>query len=79
VLLDRVGDVRLPALQVIDLGLTKVFRLGPARVTASVDAFNLAHVNTVLSRQRIQNSSTANQVRTIVAPRLIRLGVRVGW
>jgi hypothetical protein len=36
-------------------------------------------VNTVLSRQRIQNSSTANQVRTIVAPRLIRLGVRVGW
>lgn len=79
VLLDRMGDVRLPTLQTLDLGVSKPFRLGPAKITASVDVFNVANVNTVLLRQRIQNAPNANQVRTIVAPRVARLGARVEW
>ena len=43
------------------------------------DAFNVLNANTVLVRQRIQNSPTANQVTTIVAPRVIRLGLRASW
>ena len=79
VLLDPVGEVRYPALHLIDLGVSRPFRIGPMTVTASVDVFNLANVNTVLSRQGVQNSAMANQVSTIVAPRVIRLGVRASW
>jgi hypothetical protein len=79
VLLDRMGDVRLPTLQTLDLGVTKPFHLGPAKITASVDVFNVANVNTVLLRQRIQNSPAANAVRTIVAPRIARFAIRVAW
>jgi hypothetical protein len=71
--------VRLPALQTLDLGVHKPIRVGPATITASFDVFNVANVNTVLLRQRIQNSATANQVRTIVAPRVARVGARVEW
>jgi hypothetical protein len=79
VLLDAMGEVRLPALQMLDLGVNKPFRIGPTKITASFDVFNVTNANTVLVRQRIQNSTSANQVRTIVAPRVARIGVRVGW
>jgi hypothetical protein len=79
VLLDRVGPVRLPDQHMLDLGINKPFRMGPVTLTASVDAFNVLNANTVLVRQRIQNSLTANHVTTIVAPRVIRLGLRAGW
>lgn len=79
VLLDHMGTVRLPDQHMLDFGINKPFRAGPLTLTANVDVFNVLNANTVLARQRIQNSPTANQVTTIVAPRVIRLGLRAGW
>jgi hypothetical protein len=36
-------------------------------------------VNTVLAQRRNQNASNANLISGIVAPRVIRFGVRVTW
>jgi hypothetical protein len=79
VLLDRVGSVRLPDQHMLDLGIALPFRVGPVTLTAHADVFNVLNANTVLARQRVQNSATANQVTTMVAPRVIRLGLRAGW
>jgi hypothetical protein len=79
VLLDKAGDVRYPALHLLDVGVSKTFLVRPLRIVAALDAFNVANVNTVLARRLTQNSPTGNTVSTIVAPRVIRLGARVSW
>jgi Carboxypeptidase regulatory-like domain len=79
VLLDRMGEIRLPAVQSLDVGATIPVRVAGVRLTASVDVFNLMNANTVLRRQRIQNSATANQATLILAPRLVRFGVKATW
>jgi hypothetical protein len=42
-----------------------------------MELFNLTNVNTVLSRNRNQAASNANNISGIVAPRVIRFGVRM--
>jgi hypothetical protein len=79
VLLDRVGAVRLPAVQSLDLQLDKELRVGRVRFTVAADVFNVANANTILRRQRKQNAANANQVTTILPPRVIRFGVRMTW
>jgi hypothetical protein len=79
VLLDPMGAVHLPALQSLDLHVDKALRAGLATITGTVDIFNLANANTILGRQRKQNATNANQVSTILAPRVVRLGVRMTW
>jgi hypothetical protein len=75
--LDRVGDTRLPDFQTVDFRLDKVFRFfGRYRVTASMDVFNLLNGNTSLSIRGGQNASNANQISSILAPRVIRFGFR---
>jgi hypothetical protein len=49
------------------------------KVMPSMDVFNLGNVNTVLARRRLQGASNANIISGIVAPRVIRFGVRVTW
>jgi hypothetical protein len=44
-----------------------------------MDIFNATNVNTVLARRRNQAASNANNISGIVAPRVIRFGVRVTW
>jgi len=79
VLLDPLGDVRLPNMQTIDFRIDKAFTFGTARVVPSMDIFNLGNVATVLAQRRFQNASNANNISGIVAPRIIRFGVRVTW
>ena len=79
VLLDPVGDVRLPSMQTIDVRVDKPFTFGKMRIAPSMDVFNLGNVNTVLARRRNQAASNANQISGIVAPRVVRFGVRVTW
>jgi hypothetical protein len=79
VLLDTMGDVRLDNAYTLDFRVDKAFTFGPARVTPSMDIFNLTNVNTVLARRRLQGASNANNISGIVAPRVIRFGVRVNW
>ncbi len=76
--LDRVGDVRLPSVPQFDFRVDKQIRLaGKARVVASLDVFNLTNGNTILAERRQQNSTNANTVSAILAPRVIRFGVRL--
>lgn len=79
VLLDPMGEVRLPVVRSLDAGASLPVRMGPVRLTATVDVFNLMNANTVLRRERIQNAATANQATLIVGPRVVRLGVKATW
>ena len=79
VLLDSLGDVRHPTLQYGDLRIERAFMFGTFKAVPSLDIFNIGNVNTVLARRRLQAASNANLISGIVAPRVIRFGVRVQW
>jgi hypothetical protein len=78
-LLDPLGDTRHDNFQIVDFRLDRAFAFGETRVIPSLDVFNVSNGNTVLARRRTQNASNANVVSGIVAPRVIRFGVRVQW
>lgn len=71
------GESRYDTFQMVDARVAKRFAFGRRSVEASLDVFNVGNVNTVLTRNLNQAASTANQVTGIVAPRVLRLGVRV--
>jgi hypothetical protein len=79
VFLDPMGDVRLPNLHYADFRVDKAFTFGQLRVIPSMEVFNVGNVNTVLARRRLQAASNANRISGIVAPRVIRFGVRLNW
>ncbi len=79
VLLDPLGSVRLPNVTTLDLRFDRRFVLGGVSLRPALDVFNLTNANTVLARRRIQNSSTANNISGIIAPRVVRFGVNVQW
>ena len=76
VLLIPIGDSRYEDLWLVDLRIDKTFDLGRARITGMVDFFNIFNTATVLRRHFRQNRANANQVRDILAPRVVRFGVR---
>jgi len=57
----------------------KAFLFGQRRIQFNVDAFNLMNDATVLARQTRQNFAQANYVTRILAPRVVRLGVKVNF
>ena len=77
VLLDRLGEVRLDNLHIIDFRLDKVFRFMSRSITPTFEIFNLTNANTVVAINRNQAASNANTISGIVAPRVIRLGLQV--
>ncbi len=79
VLLDPLGDVRLPNFSLLDFRVDKAFTFGTMRIIPSMDIFNLMNANTVLARRRLQVAANANDISGIVAPRVIRFGARVTW
>jgi len=79
VLLDPMGEVRHDNFQILDFRFERAFTFGDARVVPGLDVFNVSNGNTVLARRRNQNASNGNVVSGIVAPRVIRFGVRVQW
>jgi hypothetical protein len=81
---------RYPMVHTVDLNFDKTIRLGGARrVTLNAAIFNIANTNTTLAlasqstpfgvTYARQNTSTANNLLTIVGPRVIRFGVRVNF
>jgi hypothetical protein len=60
-------------------------RAGGVRFVPSVDVFNLTNSDTVQAIRGTQNTGSAtsagnaNQIQAIVAPRVVRFGVRVNW
>lgn len=79
VLLDPMGDVRLPVVQTLDASVTKPLKIGRLKATLIADVFNLTNENTVLRRARVQNASTANNATIIIGPRVARFGIRLNW
>jgi len=79
VLLEPLGDTRFDNFQILDLRVERAFTFGTTRLIPAMDIFNLSNGNTVLARRRNQNAGNANFVSGIVAPRVIRFGVRVQW
>jgi hypothetical protein len=78
-LLDGVGENRLPNYQNLDFHVDRPVRFGTMRLVPSLDVFNVLNGNTVQALQRVQNAATANQISAIVAPRVVRLGLKVNW
>jgi hypothetical protein len=79
VLLDGIGQNRLPNYQNLDFHIERPVFLGTARLVPALDMFNVMNANTGQALQRTQNAATANQISAVVAPRVVRLGVKVSW
>jgi hypothetical protein len=79
VLLDGVGENRLPNYQNLDFHVERPVFMGTARLVPALDVFNLMNGNTVQALQRTQNAATANQISAVVAPRVVRVGLKVTW
>jgi hypothetical protein len=75
--LDPIGSNRLPTFQQFDMKVDKPFEFGRVKATVSMDVFNMFNNATTLSIRRQQNSTTANNIANIVAPRVFRFGVRL--
>ena len=79
VLLDQVGEARLPNYHNLDFHVERPVALMNLRFVPALDVFNLANSNTVQAIRGTQNAANANQIQAIVAPRVVRFGVRVNW
>ncbi len=77
--LQKFGSERYPAVARVDLRLERRFLAGRVEFNPAVEVFNLLNANTVLARNRVQNTATANHVTRIVAPRSVRLGLDITW
>jgi hypothetical protein len=79
ILLNPVGETRLPNFQNIDFHVERPISFGSQRIVPSIDIFNLTNANTVQAIRSRQNATNANQIQAILAPRVIRFGVKVSW
>jgi hypothetical protein len=79
ILIDPVGESRLPNFQNLDFHVERPVSVGKTRVVPSIDVFNLSNNNTVQAIRGTQNASNANNIQAIVAPRIVRFGLRVNW
>jgi len=78
VYLDKRGAVRLPTFNQVDLRVDKTLTaFGRVKAVLSMDVFNLLNENTALSVRGGQNASNANQISSILAPRVFRFGCRL--
>lgn len=73
------GAERYPAVRSLDVRLDRVSRWGRLRIEPGLSIFNALNANTVLSRNRVQNSQSANQVDDILPPRFVRLHLALAW
>jgi hypothetical protein len=79
IVLDPIGDQRLPNFQNLDFHLERPVRFGGVRLIPSLDVFNVSNSNTIQAIRGTQNATNANQIQAIVAPRVVRFGIRVNW
>ena len=74
-LVDPIGESRLPNFQKVDF-LSSV-RSAPAASGSS--PFNVTNNDTVQAMRGTQNAANANNIQAIVAPRVLRFGIRFNW
>jgi hypothetical protein len=78
-LVDDVGENRLPAVTSLDARVGKEFAFDRFRLNFDLDVFNVLNANTVLGREYDRRLTTADQVREIMNPRVLRLGLRFNF
>ena len=80
-LVDDVGDHRLPMVHSLDARLGKEFTFNRFRVNLDLDMFNVLNANTVLGRNYNQRfgEPVSNQVLEIMNPRILRVGARFNF
>jgi hypothetical protein len=78
-LLDESGEYRLPTVTSLDLRVGKEFAVRAARLNVDLDVFNALNSATVLGREYNLRLNAANQVREIMNPRVLRVGLRVNF
>jgi hypothetical protein len=80
VLVVDAGDYRLPNVHSIDFRVNKAVHIKQFTANFDVDVFNLFNQATVLEKQiNLSVPASLNAVREIMNPRIIRLGIRVGF
>ncbi len=79
VLIEPQGTTHYPTFSQLDMHWDKSVLFGQRRIQFNVDAFNLTNAATVLARQTRQNFAQANYVTSILAPRVVRFGLKVNF
>jgi hypothetical protein len=77
--IDRWGEVRYDNFYQVDMRIEKQFTFGRTKWSAAFDVFNLLNSNVVLGREDQMNSTRANFVEEVLAPRVARFGVRLNF
>jgi hypothetical protein len=79
VVLDPIGDNRLPNYQNLDFHFDRRFHFGTTNVLPQLDIFNVMNSNTIQAIRGTRNASNANQIQATLAPRVLRFGVKFNW
>jgi hypothetical protein len=79
ILLNPIGDNRLPNYQNLDFHVERPVKVGTVRFIPSLDVFNVGNLNTIQALRNVQNASNANNIQAVLAPRVARFGIRVNW
>ena len=77
--IDPQGTRHLPVHKQLDFNVDKSLSFGKRRITMSVTGFNVLNASTVLERETRQDFARANFVRSILAPRIFRVGAKVNF
>jgi hypothetical protein len=77
-LVGEVDEQRLPTVTSLDFRVGKEFAFNRARFNIDVDIFNLLNQSTVLGREYDLRLTTFDNVKEIMNPRVLRLGLRFG-
>ena len=72
------GDERLPDVTMIDLRVSRTFRLGERRITPMIELFNLTNADTVVG-YNVNVGSSYLRPTEILSPRLVRFGFSVDF
>lgn len=76
-LVNDVSAYRLPNVHSLDGRISYALNIDRTRIHVDFDVFNLLNTNTTLQKVLDTRLSTFNQVREIMNPRIMRLGLRV--
>lgn len=79
VLIEPQGSRHLPVHKQLDIAWDKSFNFGRRKVLFSVSGFNVLNASTVLGRETRQDFARANFITTILAPRIVRFGIKVNF
>ena len=72
---EEAGEFRQDATNIVDIRLSKTFKLGKARLEAVVDGFNMFNANNILATGTITGSNLNVPLR-LVTPRVFRIGAK---